>query len=160
MRQALERQRGAALLVTLLLLGILALLSASALQSAALDLTMSGNEQFRSRALQAAEAGIESAIVQLRATPPGGVPATISAQPMPGLPADGRSSTVRYIGDDPQIAAASGGSRSAQQYTVASTGMAPRGATVTLEAGLLVVRDATGTVLAVERRYWRRRDVD
>ena len=49
-----DRTRGATLLVTLLLLGILALLGVSALRSAALDLAMSGNEQYRARALQAA----------------------------------------------------------------------------------------------------------
>ena len=160
MRRASEVERGAALLVTLLLLGILALLSVSALQSVALDLAMSGNEQFRSRALQAAEAGIETAILQLRATAPAGVPAALGAQPMPGLPVDGWSSTVRYVGDDPEIAAASAGSRSGQQYAIASTGLAPRGASVALEAGVLVARDASGAVLAVERRYWKRRDVD
>jgi hypothetical protein len=155
-----EAARGAALLVTLLLLGILALLSVSALQSAALDLAMSGNEQFRSRALQAAEAGIETARVQLRATAPGAVPAPLAAQPMPGQPGDGWSSSVRYVADDPGVAAASGGSRSGQHYTIASRGTAPRDAAVALEAGVLVLRDATGAVLGVERVYWKRHDVD
>jgi hypothetical protein len=155
-----ESARGAALLVTLLLLGILALLSVSAMRSAALDLAMSGNEQFRSRALQAAEAGIETARVQLRSTAPGAMPAPLTAQPMPGLPADSWSSAVRYVDEDPETAAASAGSRSGQHYTIASTGLAPRGATVALEAGVLVVRDATGAVLAVEACYWKRRDVD
>ena len=155
-----DATRGAALLVTLLLLGILALLSVSALQSAAVDLAMSGNEQFRSRALQAAEAGIETAVLQLRATAPGAVPAALAAEPMPGLPADGWSSTVRYVAEDAETAAASAGSRRGQHYTIASTGVAPRDATVALEAGVLVLRDATGAVLAVERRYWKRRDVD
>ena len=66
-----SRCRGATLLVTLLLLGILALLGVSALRSAALDLAMSGNEQYRARALQAAEAGIVAASVALRTTPAG-----------------------------------------------------------------------------------------
>ena len=160
MRRRRDAARGAALLVTLLLLGILALLSVSALQSAAVDLAMSGNEQFRSRALQAAEAGIETAVLQLRTTAPGAAPAALAAEPMPGLPADSWSSTVRYVADDAETAAASAGSRSGQHYTIASTGVAPRDATVALEAGVLVLRDATGTVLAVERRYWKRRDVD
>jgi Tfp pilus assembly protein PilX len=155
-----DAARGAALLMTLLLLGILALLGTSAMQSAALDLAMSGNEQFRSRALQAAEAGIETALVQLRATAPGAVPAALNAQPMPGLPGDSWSSAVRYVVDDPDTAAASNGTRSGQHYTIASSGSAPRGAAVALEAGVLVVRDAGGAVLAVERRYWKRRDVD
>jgi Tfp pilus assembly protein PilX len=153
-------QQGVALVITLLLLGLLALLGTSAMQSATLDLAMSGNEHFRTRALQGAEAGIETALRELRDTPPGAAPAPRAAQPMPGSPGDGWSSTVRYIADDPPTAAASRGSRSGQHYTITSTGTAPRDARVALEAGVLVVRDAAGAVLAIERRYWKRSDVD
>ena len=160
MRQRPESARGAALLVTLLLLGILALLSVSALQSAAIDLAMSGNEQFRGRALQAAEAGIENAVALLRATPLGAVPAPLGAQAMPALAPDSWSSSVRLIGDDAETASVSGGARTGQHYTITSTGRAPRGASVALEAGVLVVRDAGGATLAIERRFWKRLDVE
>lgn len=155
-----ERAHGATLVVALLLLGILALLGVSALHSAAVDLAMSGNEQFRSRALQAAEAGAELASVALRTTPPGAAPAALVAQAVPGMPGDAFGSTVRFIGDDPATAAASGGARTGQHYTIASSGRSLRGASVMLETGVLVVRDAGGTALAVERRYWKRRDVE
>lgn len=156
----LRPQQGVALVITLLLLGLLALLGTSAMQSATLDLAMSGNEHFRTRALQGAEAGIETALRELRDTSPGEAPAARTAQPMAGAPGDEWSSTVRYITDDPPTALASHGSRSGQHYTITSTGTAPRAARVTLEAGVLVLRDAAGAVLGIERRYWKRSDVE
>ena len=56
------RQRGAALVVGLLLLLILTLLAISGMTTASLELQMAGNEQFQERAFQAADAGIERAI--------------------------------------------------------------------------------------------------
>lgn len=53
---------GAALVVSLLLLSILTLLAISGITAASLELKMAGNEQYRERAFQAADAGIERAI--------------------------------------------------------------------------------------------------
>ena len=155
-----SRCRGATLLVTLLLLGILALLGVSALRSAALDLAMSGNEQYRARALQAAEAGIVAASVALRSTPPGAVPAALASQPLAGMRGDDWSYTVLYVGDDPATLAASGGALSGQHYTIESIGRSWRGAAVQLAAGVRVVRDAGGTTRAIEPESWQRRDVE
>ncbi|MCC7463435.1 MAG: hypothetical protein IT480_13360 [Gammaproteobacteria bacterium] len=154
-----SRCRGATLLLALLLLGILALLGVSALRSAALDLAMSGNEHYRVRALQAAEAGLAAARVALRATPAGAAPAALISQSMPGMRGDDWSCSARFIGDDPATLAASGGARTGQHYTLESRGGSLRGAAVRLAAGVLVVRDAAGVTLAVEPRYWQRLDV-
>lgn len=155
-----SRTRGATLLVTLLLLGILALLGLSALRSAALDLAMSGNEQYRARALQAAEAGLAAGSVALRSTTAGAAPPPLTAQPMPGMDGDSWDCTVRFIADDPATAAASGGTRTGQHYTLEAAGHSLRGASVALAAGVRVVRDAAGTTLAIEPVYWQRRDVE
>lgn len=155
-----ERSRGATLLVTLLLLGILALLGVSALRSAALDLAMSGSEQYRARALQAAEAAVAAASVALRATPPGAVPPPQTAQPLPGMDGDAWSYTVSFIADDPATLAASGGARTAQHYTIVADGRSLRGAAVALAAGVRVVRTSAGATLAVEPVFWQRRDVE
>jgi type IV pilus assembly protein PilX len=155
-----ESARGATLVVALLLLGIMALLGVSALRSAAIDLAMSGNEQFRSRALQAAEAGVELASVALRAAPPGAAPAPLAAQAMPGTPGDSFDHAVRFVGDDPATVAASGGARTGQHYTIAASGRSLRGASVSIETGVVVIRDAGGVTLGIERRYWKRRDVE
>jgi hypothetical protein len=55
-------ERGAALVVGLLLLTVLTLLAISGMTTASLELRMAGNEQYLERAFQAAEAGIERAI--------------------------------------------------------------------------------------------------
>jgi type IV pilus assembly protein PilX len=55
-------QRGAALVVGLVLLLVLTLLAVTGMATASLELQMAGNAQYRERAFQAAEAGIERAI--------------------------------------------------------------------------------------------------
>ncbi len=57
-----RRQRGAALVIGLVLLLVLTLLAVSGMNSASVEMVMAGNEQFRQNAFQAAEAGIENAL--------------------------------------------------------------------------------------------------
>jgi type IV pilus assembly protein PilX len=57
------RQRGAALVAGLVLLAVITLLAVARINSASLELTMAGNTQYRERAFQAAETGIEQALV-------------------------------------------------------------------------------------------------
>ena len=57
-----SRQRGVALIVALILLVALSLLAISSMNTATLDLIMSGNEQYRTRALANAEAGLTNAL--------------------------------------------------------------------------------------------------
>ena len=61
---ALQRraQRGAALVVGLILLLVLTLLAISGMTTASLELKMAGNDQYQERAFQMADAGIEQAI--------------------------------------------------------------------------------------------------
>jgi type IV pilus assembly protein PilX len=61
-RPSQQSQRGAALVVGLLLLVVLTLLAISGMNTATLDLQMAGNEQSYQNAFQAAETGIEQAI--------------------------------------------------------------------------------------------------
>lgn len=61
-RAPARRQRGAALVVGLILLLVLTVLAISGMTTAALQLQMAGNEQFQERAFQFAEAGIEQAM--------------------------------------------------------------------------------------------------
>lgn len=56
------RQRGAALVIGLVLLLVLTLLAVSGMNSASVELIMAGNEQYRQNAFQASEAGIEDAM--------------------------------------------------------------------------------------------------
>jgi len=57
------RQRGAALVVALLLLLVITLLAVAGMNAAAVEFVMAGNEQHRQTAFQAAETGIEQTIV-------------------------------------------------------------------------------------------------
>jgi len=61
-RRLPSRQRGAALVVGLLLLLVLTLLGISGMTTASNELQMAGNEQYQERAFQAADAGVERAI--------------------------------------------------------------------------------------------------
>src|SRR5258706_11270064 len=54
-----SHERGAALVIGLILLLMLTLLAVSGMNSASLEFIMAGNEQYRANAFQAAEAGIE-----------------------------------------------------------------------------------------------------
>lgn len=57
-----KRQKGAALVVGLILLMVLTLLAISGMNTATLELQMAGNAQFSQNAFQAAETGIEAAM--------------------------------------------------------------------------------------------------
>lgn len=61
---SLGRDRGAALVVGLILLLILTVLAISGMTTASLELQMAGNAQYQERAFQAADTGIERAIAQ------------------------------------------------------------------------------------------------
>jgi type IV pilus assembly protein PilX len=56
------RQRGAALVIGLLLLVVLTLLAISGMNTASLELVIAGNSQYRQNAFQAAETGIAQAL--------------------------------------------------------------------------------------------------
>lgn len=61
-RSHYRQQRGAALVVGLLLLVVLTLLAISGMNTASLDLQMAGNEQSYQNSFQAAETGVEQAL--------------------------------------------------------------------------------------------------
>ncbi len=63
-RPVATRQRGAALIIGLVLLMVLTLLAVSGMNSASLEFIMAGNEQYRSNAFQAAEVGVAQALAQ------------------------------------------------------------------------------------------------
>jgi type IV pilus assembly protein PilX len=60
----ISRERGATLVVSLVLLLVLTVLGVSGMNTATLELTMAGNAQYHQDAFQAAETGIDIAIAQ------------------------------------------------------------------------------------------------
>jgi type IV pilus assembly protein PilX len=97
-------ERGAALVVGLLLLVVLTLLAISGMTTATLELQMAGNEQYQERAFQAADAAIERAMqggvynttVTLGDYTPG---ATVNDPPIPTR-GDGIDGCVSEVADD------------------------------------------------------------
>lgn len=59
-RQEMHRQRGAVLIISLVLLMVLTILAISTMRTASLGLLMAGNTQFRQNAWQLAQTGIDS----------------------------------------------------------------------------------------------------
>ena len=65
------RQRGAALIVSLVLLMVLTMLAISTLRTASLDLVMAGNAQYRQNAFHLAQSGLDAIV---RGPEPAGAP--------------------------------------------------------------------------------------
>ena len=75
-------QRGAALIVSLILLMVLTVLAISTMRTASLELLMAGNAQYRERAYQLAQTGIEAV---LRRGEPVGAGNCAAAVPEPAV---------------------------------------------------------------------------
>jgi len=140
-----KRQQGAALVVGLLLLLVLTLLAVSGMNSASLEFVMAGNEQYRSNAFQAAEAGIEQTILQGTFNP--GSP----AQTLTGTPTatDSWTATVTpQLGGVPLAAiwGNSWNSFSTYHFEINSTGTSVRSASALNLQGVAVISPWDPTV--------------
>ncbi len=122
------RQRGAALVVGLILLMVLTVLAISTVRTASLELTMTGNAQFRQRAFQLAESGIAETLgaIDSRARP---LPADcaeafgseVRLEPLAGSYA----TRVCFVGSTPPLTSGSSlgsGKLREDHYEVTSTG--------------------------------------
>jgi Tfp pilus assembly protein PilX len=138
-------QRGAALVIGLILLMVLTLLAISGMNSASLEFIMAGNEQYRANAFQSAEAGIEQSIA-LGVFNPGA-----AFQDLANQPADVNIWTARIR---PQLGGAplpamwgnSWNSFSTYHFEVQSTGTAVRGAQAVNLQGVAVISPWDPTV--------------
>ena len=96
-----HRQRGAALIIGLMMLVVITLLAVTAVNTASTELVMAGNEQFRERAFQAADAGVERAVATIDSVPQTATPTTGSGTILPlpwanaGIAAAGASSSAQ-----------------------------------------------------------------
>jgi Tfp pilus assembly protein PilX len=141
-----SRQSGAALVVGLILLLVLTVLAISGVNSASLEFFMAGNEQFRQNAFQAAETGIERAMV-LGTYNPG----VAIAPPINGAntPTDNYAATItRQLNGAPQPAiwGNSWNSFSTYHFEIASTGTAVRNASALNNQGVAVIAPSDPTV--------------
>jgi Tfp pilus assembly protein PilX len=141
-----KQQRGAALVVGLLLLLVLTLLAISGMNTASLELVMAGNTQYGQNAFQAAEAGIERTLVSGPFNPGGGVvtPPTVIVQG-----ANKFTVTITpQLGGAPQPAmwGSTWDSFSTYHFEINSVGVSSRNAQATNRQGLAVIAPADSTV--------------
>lgn len=140
-----ERQRGAALIVGLVLLMVLTVLGISGMNTATLELTMAGNAQFGQDAFQAAETGIDLVLARRTFSTVPGSPGNIIAPTPLG---DGTYTTQAVTNfmdttDVPDIAfsggVGGGGSVQAFHFDVQSVGIGPRNARSTHNQSFYVI---------------------
>jgi type IV pilus assembly protein PilX len=138
------RQRGAALVIGLLLLAIITLLAISGMSTASLELVMAGNEQFRQKAFQASATGIEEAIRVLPTVPQTSTPTMVTAAVPDADMGDRYTTASRYMGDDLNVTGFSSGKFVALHYQITSTGTSARNATSRQQQGAFVIQSAGG----------------
>ena len=133
-------QKGAALIIGLLLLTVLTLLAITGMNTASTELTMAGNEQFRQNAFEAAETGIEQALAVLPTIGQAAVPTVVGATNVPNTTTDQYTTTTTYEGEDANIANFSIGKFTGYHYEIASTGTSARNATAAHTQGAFVIQ--------------------
>ena len=137
-----SRQRGAALVVGLLLLVILTLLAISGMNSASTEMIMAGNEQYRQKAFNAASAGIEQALVVLDTVPQNPTTATTTPKvKVAGADADDSYATsTLYQGSDDNVPGFTAGRFAAYHYQITGTGTALRQSTSVQDQGAYLIQ--------------------
>ncbi len=136
-----RRQRGAALVVGLLLLTVITLLAIAGMNSASVELVMAGNSQFHQKAFQAAETGIETTLVT-GGFLPGGADESNPDVAVTGSAPDKYTSTLRSdLGGLPQPAiwGNSAGSFSTYHFQISSIGASARSSQTTHVQGVAVL---------------------
>jgi len=139
-----SHERGAALVIGLILLLLLTLLAVSGMNSASLEFIMAGNEQYRANAFQAAEAGIEQSMAL-------GVFNPDAAQTLNGAPtaADTWAVTITpQLGGTPQPAmwGNSWNSFSTYHFEIQSTGTGVRTSRAINTQGVAIISPWDPTV--------------
>ena len=145
MKCAPGKQRGAALVVGLLLLLVITLLAVAGMNSSAMEFIMAGNEQYRQNAFQAAETGVEQTFVN-GAFIPGAAPVTQNNVAAAGSTTDTYSTSLTSdLGGAPQPAiwGNSWNSFSTYDFTLTSSGASIRNAKTTHVQGVAVLAPAS-----------------
>jgi len=132
---SIRKQRGAALIVGLMLLVIVTILAITAVGTANTELIMSGNEQFRQRAAQASDSGIERSMMTLRVDVepvPGSFDEKLNVA-IPSLTGDQYTSRAEYMGES--SISNNGSVFTTFLYRVRSTGTSRQNARIQTEVG-------------------------
>jgi type IV pilus assembly PilX-like protein len=134
-------ERGAALVVALLLLVILTLLATTGMRTSVAELWMAGSEQFHRKALEAASSGVEAAIVRLGAS----AGSLSSGTSVDGMAGDAPyAAAIRHAGTEASLPGSSAEKFVGEHFEIESTGTASRGAREVQVQGVLVVSSTNG----------------
>jgi type IV pilus assembly protein PilX len=155
MRSHPRKQRGAALVIGLILLVIITLLAVVGMNISNSELASATSEQLRLRAFQAAETGIERGIVDIRTsadvtttslTPIVRVAEDVTGSPLNpsnGLAQDRFQNTLQYR-DESTFNPGSSQNFIAYHYTIVSTGTSARNAIAVHTQGLFITNSSQG----------------
>ena len=136
-------QRGAVLVMGLVLLMVLTILGVSGMNTATLELAMAGNAQFHQEAFQAAETGINISIARRNFNTL--APAILPVTPLGGGTAYRTQAVATYMGDTPIPSGAAfsigmnTGAVAAYHFDVVALGQGPRNAASTHTQSFYVV---------------------
>jgi type II secretory pathway pseudopilin PulG len=128
----------------MIMLAILTLLAITAMNTSSTELIMAGNEQFRERAFQMAEAGIERAVRDLPTIKQDGKTVTTLPVKSKSQPDDSFQTSSRYIGEDDDIPGFSAGKFVGLHYRIDSTGSSVRNAQSVQTQGAYVLGGGGG----------------
>lgn len=151
--QSPAAQRGAALVVGLIMLVVLTILAVTGMNVASTELIMAGGEQDRARAFNAAEAGVERATRSLSDVPaaPGASqttgPVAVEGSAINAATGDAVEQyeiTISYRGSTEIVNNFNGNKIQGFHYEVDSVGTASRGAQSTHEQGAYLVNPNFG----------------
>jgi Tfp pilus assembly protein PilX len=144
------RQRGATLVVGLVLLSLVALLGLAGAGSAHVEQVLAQNEQFRENAASAASAGIEIAISRIVTSPSPETVPDYFEETMPGG-ADRLAVRVRYVGVETALPQPPGGNLVGAHFDIDSTGRSARRAVDRQRANVMrVMPSAAATPVPCE----------
>jgi type IV pilus assembly protein PilX len=140
------RQRGAALIVGLLLLVIITLLAVTGMTTANTELIMAGNEQVRLNSFRAAEAGVDDAITLIETV--GTTPLKCvkgATKPLYTTATDRFATASMYVGSGGLIPGWGVYSGEALFFAIRSSGASARGARTDLSQGVVKILPSSGT---------------
>lgn len=137
------KRRGVALVIALLLLAVLTVLASTGVRMSIGEVWMAGNEQFHLQAVDAASAGVETAVARISAA--GGV----SPVPRGGLnqPVGSASEftvSARRMAQESVLAGSSAGRITGEHVEIESVGTSSRGARDSQVQGVMIVSAANG----------------
>lgn len=138
------KSRGVALIIVMVLLLIVTLLATTGMMLSTAEMVMAGNEKSHRQAMDAASAGVESAIARLAASPVN----HSSAFTLTNTTASGEYvASAHFAGEETQLPGFSAGKFSSLHFEIESTGRAARNAGDEQFQGVMFIRskDAVAT---------------